>query len=69
MLCLYTLILEDERVTVLTATHEDVGSETSGTSFRVLPHIVIVCAETRIPTLVNSGCEVSCINEEAFGKL
>lgn len=38
-------------------------------SFRLLPQIMITCGEVELAALIDSGSEVTCINEEYYNKL
>lgn len=38
-------------------------------SLKVLPHITINCEQVDLIALVDSGCEISCVNESSFEEL
>lgn len=67
----YTPLLDhgDGTVMTLSAEHNDKSppSENPHTNnLRLLPHLILVHGETELLTLIDSGCEVSCINEQSF---
>lgn len=54
---------------VILAPDQEVNVTQNSVPFRLLPHITIVSCKQELLALVDTGCEVTCINEEYYCKL